>query len=148
MVPPRSSLIGDVVFPGMVTDAGDTSCSRIQRKGEARPGDPLAVGDTLLLRGSWAALDENPDDPNVLVVDAPDLVRRQAVPLGPGVPSDRGPGRHGRPAGHRARPVGRRGPAGGQAMVLLRVVTPEGAYRSISWTTVVLVAGMIRCRRP
>ena len=29
------------------------------------------------------------------------------------------------------------------AMVLLRVVTPEGAYRSISWTTVVLVAGMI-----
>ena len=28
-------------------------------------------------------------------------------------------------------------------MVLLRVVTPEGAYRAISWTTVVLVAGMI-----
>ena len=29
------------------------------------------------------------------------------------------------------------------AMVLLRVVDAEGAYRSISWTTVVLVAGMI-----
>jgi len=28
-------------------------------------------------------------------------------------------------------------------MVLLGVVTPEGAYKSISWTTVVLVAGMI-----
>ena len=43
------------------------------------------------------------------------------------------------------------------AMVLLRVVSPEGAYRAINWTTVVLVAGMIplstamttdRCRRP
>lgn len=28
-------------------------------------------------------------------------------------------------------------------MVLLRVVTVEGAYRAINWTTVVLVAGMI-----
>ena len=28
-------------------------------------------------------------------------------------------------------------------MVLLRVVTVDGAYRAINWTTVVLVAGMI-----
>ena len=29
------------------------------------------------------------------------------------------------------------------AMVLLRVLTPTAAYRGISWTTVVLIAGMI-----
>ena len=29
------------------------------------------------------------------------------------------------------------------AMVLLRVVSVDGAYRAINWTTVVLVAGMI-----
>ena len=28
-------------------------------------------------------------------------------------------------------------------MVLLRVVSVDGAYRAINWTTVVLVAGMI-----
>ena len=38
----------------------------------------LAVGDTLLLQGTWGALEERLDDPEVLVVDAPELVRRQA----------------------------------------------------------------------
>ncbi len=146
VVPPRSSFIGDTVFPGMVTESGDLVVVAVQRKGEDKgPGEVvLAVGDVLLLQGSWTALDENLADPNLLVVDKPEHVRRQVVPLGLGakeaivvlaamvvmlatgiVPSV--------VAGLLA--------AG--AMVLLRVVSVDGAYRAINWTTVVLVAGMI-----
>ena len=146
VVPPRSDLIGDVVFPGMVTDSGDLVIKAIQRKGEdLGPGEvTLAVGDVLLLHGSWTALDDAIAEADVLVVDAPEQIRRQTVPLGLGateaivilgvmvvllataiVPSV--------VAGLLA--------AG--AMVLLRVVSVDGAYRAINWTTVVLVAGMI-----
>lgn len=146
VIPPRSGIVGETVFPGMVTDSGDLVIVAIQRKGEdLGPGEAvLAVGDVLLLKGSWTALDENLADPNVLVVDAPELVRRQVVPLGLGareaivvlvgmvillatgiVPSVIA------------------GLLAAGAMVLLRVVSPEGAYRAINWTTVVLVAGMI-----
>jgi di/tricarboxylate transporter len=145
VIPPRSEFVGDTVFPGMVTDSGDLIITAVQRKGEDRPGETvLAVGDVLLLRGPWAALDENLAGPNILVVDAPEEIRRQTIPLGLGakeaivvlgamvvmlatgiVPSV--------VAGLLA--------AG--AMVLFRVVTVDGAYRAINWTTVVLVAGMI-----
>ena len=54
-------------------------------RARSSPGETtLAVGDTLLLQGTWGALDEHLDDPDVIVVDEPALVRRQAVPLGPG----------------------------------------------------------------
>ena len=86
VIPPRSEFVGDTVFPGMVTDSGDLVILAIQRKGEdLGPGEAtLAVGDVLLLRGAWAALDETLDDPNVLVVDSPEQVRRQTIPLGLG----------------------------------------------------------------
>ncbi len=145
VIRPRSGLIGEPAFPGMTTESGDLTVLAVQRKGENQgPGETtLAVGDVLLLQGSWSALDENLDDPDVLVVDAPELVRR-AVPLGlkaaeaiivlvgmvialvSGVV-----------------PSAIVGLVAASALVLLRVVTPEGAYRSISWTTVVLIAGMI-----
>jgi len=104
----------------------------------------LVTGDTLLLRGTWGALDVNLDDPDVLVVDAPALVRRQAVPLG-----------------FRAKeaiavlaamvvllatgavPAAVAGLLAAGAIVLLRVLTVDQAYRAISWTTVILVGGMI-----
>ncbi len=44
----------------------------------------LQAGDTLLLQGTWKALDVRLNDPDVLVVNSPELVRRQAVPLGAG----------------------------------------------------------------
>ena len=87
VIPPRSALVGDTVFPGMVTESGDLVVLAVQRKGEEHgPGrrrrSPSAT--SLLLQGSWAALDENLADPDLLVVDKPDLVRRQVVPLGLG----------------------------------------------------------------
>jgi di/tricarboxylate transporter len=80
----------------------------------------------------------------VLVVDQPDLVRRQAVPLGPGakraivvlavmvVLLATG-----------AVPPVVAGLLAAGAIVLLGVLSVEQCYRAISWTTVILVAGMI-----
>jgi di/tricarboxylate transporter len=146
VIPPRSALVGEEVFPSMVTDSGDLVITAIQRKGiELGPGPTvLAVGDVLLLQGTWEALDENLTDPNVLVVDDPERIRRQAVPLGLGA----------REAiavllgmivllATGVIPSVVAGLLAAGAMVLLRVVSVEGAYRGINWTTVVLVAGMI-----
>lgn len=89
VIPPRSALIGREVFPGMVTESGDLLILAVQRNGENLPPGKaqLAAGDSLLLQGTWSALDKRLADPEVLVVDSPDLVRRQAVPMGAGAKS-------------------------------------------------------------
>ncbi|MBV9337020.1 MAG: anion permease [Solirubrobacterales bacterium] len=146
VIPPRSELVGETVFPGMVTSSGDLIVLAIQRAGQNVDEGKTEVreGDTLLLAGSWGALDENLERPEVLVVDPPDAVRRQAVPLGPG--------------SKRAIavlvgtvvllatgvvPAAVASVLGACAMVVLGVLTVEKAYRSISWTTVVLIGAMI-----
>ena len=145
VIPPRSDVIGDTVFPGMATERGDLVVLAVQRRGEdVEEETALQVGDTLLLQGSWSALDDRLEDPELLVVDSPRAVRSQAVPLG-----------------FRAKeavavlcgmvvllatgavPPAVAGLLAAGAIVLLRVLTPDQAYRGISWTTVILVAGMI-----
>lgn len=152
VIPPRSGLIGRTVFPGMVTESGDLIILAVQRgagevpsAGATKPaGVELQAGDTMLLQGTWKALDTRLDDPDVLVVSSPELVRRQAVPMGPGakqaviilfamvlmlatgiVPSA--------VAGLLA--------AG--AIILCGIMTVEQSYRAISWTTVILVGAMM-----
>ena len=147
VVPPRSAFVGEIVFPGMVTDSGDLVILAVQRKGtDLGPKEvKLAAGDTLLVQGEWKALDANIEaDPNVLAVDDPSLVRRQAVPLGLGakraiailtvmvVLLATG-----------AVPSVVASLLAAMAMVLFRVLTPEQAYRGVSWTAVILVGGMI-----
>jgi di/tricarboxylate transporter len=146
VLPPRSELAGRVVFPGMVTDSGDLVVLAVRRAGEdLGPGDTeLAVGDVLLLRGTWAALDEQLEDPAVLVVDPPQQVRRQAVPLGLGAK---------RAIAVLAAmivllvtgavPAAVAGLLAASAVVLGGLLSVEQAYRAVSWTTVVLVGGMI-----
>jgi di/tricarboxylate transporter len=145
VVPPRSALIGETVFPGMVTDSGDLVVLALQRKGEDLAGETeLALGDTLLLQGSWGDLEYHLDDPELLVVDNPALVRRQAVPLGPGA--------------KRVLvilagmvfllvtglvPPAVAGLFAAGAIILSGVLTVDQAYRGIAWTTVILVGGMI-----
>jgi hypothetical protein len=84
LIPPRSSLIGDAMFPEMITPSGDLMVLAIQRRGEnlQTSETTLAAGDTLLLQGNWAALDEHLRDPDVVLVNQPDLVRRQTVEFG------------------------------------------------------------------
>jgi di/tricarboxylate transporter len=146
VIRPRSAAIGMPVFPGMVTSSGDLVILAIQRQGEdLGPRETaLAAGDTLLVQGSWDALEASEDDADVLVVDSPDVVRRQAVPLGPG-------------AGHTIAvllamvvllatgivPPAVAGLLAACALVLLGVLSVTQAYRAISWTTIVMVGGMI-----
>lgn len=144
VVPPRSPLVGQAFFNGMTTPSGDLVVLAIQRSGcDAGPGDVrLAVGDVLLLEGSWDALDRHLDR-EVLVVDDPRQVRRRVAPLGPGaaralavlaamvVALATG-----------AVPPAVAGVVAAGALVLLGVVDLEEAYRSISWTTVILIAGL------
>lgn len=146
VIPPRSQLIGTIAFPGMTTDSGDLVIVAIQRNGEdLGPAESaLAAGDALVVRGAWAALDEHLAGPEVLVVDDPDAVRRQTVPLGRGAREAIGvlvamvvllaTG---------VVPAVVAGLLAAVAMVLLGVLRPEQAYRSINWTTVVLVGAMM-----
>ena len=93
---------------------------------------------------TWVALEEVPRDPDVLVVDSPALVRRQAVPLGRGAKEAVAVlgGMVVLLAFGLVPPV-IAGLLAAGALILLRVLSVEHAYRAISWTTVVLVAGML-----
>ncbi len=145
MIPPRSAMIGQTVFPGMITESGDLVVLAVQRQGEdIEAAAELQAGDTLLLRGTWKALDTRLDDPQVLVVNAPDMVRRQAVPLGPGA----------KPAiivlgamvfflATGLLPPAVAGVLGAFALVLTGVMSVDQCYRSIDWTTVILVAALM-----
>jgi di/tricarboxylate transporter len=146
VVRPRSGLIGETAFPGMVTESGDLVVLAVHRKGEdLGPKEvTLAAGDVMLLEGTWDALAVNLEDPDVLVVDEPGVVRRQAVPLGPGAKRTLvivavmvvllATG---------AVPAAVAGLLAAGALILTRVLSMEYAYRGINWTTIVLVAGMI-----
>lgn len=146
MIPPRSALIGEKVFPGMVTESGDLLIIAIQRQEGPSVEGPvvLRAGDSLLLQGTWKALDLHLADPDVLVVNSPEIVRRQAVPLGAGavqaIASLLGmvlllvTG---------AVPPAVAGLLAAGALALTRVLTIEQVYRSIGWTTVILVAAMM-----
>ncbi len=147
VVAPRSEMIGSTAFPGMVTPSGDLVVLAIQRRGQdlGPRGTELAAGDVLLVQGDWASLErEVASDHSVIAVDRPDALRSQAVPLGPrstealvitglmvvllatGVV-----------------PAAVAALLAASAIVGLGVLTPNAAYRGISWTTVFLVAGMI-----
>ncbi len=144
VVPPRSPLVGEEVFPGMVRQS-DLVILAVQHHGrDTGPGTvELVSGDALLLYGSWGAIEGLVDDRDVVVVDSPDLLRRQ-VPLGAGATR----------AGIvllvmvlllalGVVPPAVAGLLAAGAMVLTRVVTSQQAYRAVSWETVVLVGGLI-----
>ena len=146
VIPPRSKLIGETVYPGMAARDGDLLIIAVQRGGEDLGPEPtrLAVGDHLLLQGTWAALDKHLADPQVLVVDSPELVRRQAVPLGLGAKEAIGilvllivllaTG---------VVPAPIAAFLCGGLVVLLGVISLPQAYKSIDWSTLVLIGGTI-----
>lgn len=145
VIPPRSTFVGARVRPRQVLDGGLIVLA-VTRQGHDLGAGPvrLQTGDLLLIEGPWVALDAAERSHDVLVVDSPEVLRRQAVPLGRGstaaiailvamvvllatgvVP-----------------PVVATLLAA-VAMVVSRAVTVQQAYRGVSWTTVLLVAGMI-----
>lgn len=145
LIPPRSALIGLHVFPGMTTPSGDLVILAAKRGDEPlqKKGSVLRAGDALLVQGTWEDLNKHVQGPEVLVVDSPQKVKR-TIPLGKGA--------------KRAIvilfimvvllatgviPAAVSAMLAACALVLTRTVTVPQAYRSISWTTVVLIAGMI-----
>ncbi len=146
VIPPRSKLIGQSVFAGMSALDGDLLLLGVQRSGEDITQWPhvLTSGDHLLLQGTWQALDKHLADPQVLVVDSPEVVRRQAVPLALGAKEAIGillllvvllaTGWV---------PSAVAGLVCAGLMVLLGVLTLPQAYKGIDWNTCFLVGGMI-----
>ena len=145
IIPPRSTLIGERMFQGMVTPSGNLVVLAIHRQGhDLAPGEPLAKGDTLLLQGTWDALETYIAPPEALVVDSPELVRRQVVPMG-------------RDAlvalGIMAVmvillatglvPAAAAGLFAAGAVLLVGILSVDEIYRSINWTTVILVGAMM-----
>lgn len=145
VIPPRLPLIGEQLFPGMVTPSGDLVVLAVQRQDrDLAPHEALAAGDMLLLQGTWAALDRHLAPPEVLVVNSPDLVRRQALPMGPGAKLTL--------AILAAMvlmlatglvPAVIAGLISAGAVLLFGILTPEEIYRAINWTTVILVGAMM-----
>jgi len=145
VVPPRSRLVGERVHAGMRREH-DLVILAVQRLGRDLGDEPVEVaeGDALLLHGRWSELDALSRDRDVLLVDSPELVRRQAVPWG--AKATRAVLVVAALVGMLASgqvPPAIAGLAAAVAMVLLRVVTATQAYRAVSWQTVVLVGALI-----
>lgn len=147
VVPARSDLIGATVFPGMVTDGGDLVVLGVQRNGVGLgvTSAEIAAGDTLVLQSSGHGSDGPGDaDGAVRAGREGSATSAPVAPLGRTASmallvtaamvvllvSGRIP-----PAVAGLLAVG--------ALVLLKVITIPQAYRGISWTTVVLIAGLI-----
>lgn len=153
LVAPRSQLIGRTVYPGMTTRDENLVILAVRRgeeegpnasRGSATPGTlTLQAGDAVLVQGPWAALTRYTASPDVIAVTAPHSLQR-AVPLGTGA--------------KRAMaillimvallatglvPPAVAGLLAAGALIVTRVLTVPQTYRSISWTTVILIAGMI-----
>jgi len=145
VIPPRSPLVGESMFPGMKRGA-DLVVLGIRRRGRelGATASVLEEGDSLLVHGSWAAVEELVDHRDVLVVNSPDQMRRQAVPLGAKAPV----------AiavlavmivllAANLVPPAAAGLGAAAAMVLFRVVSAGQAARAVSWQTVILIGGLI-----
>lgn len=145
VVPPRSPLIDETVYPGMVTDSGELVVLAVRRRGDDVEGRcTIAVGDVLVVRGSWKALSTHLTPDELLVVDDPSEVKRQVVPLGLGAKEAiailvgmvvlLATG---------LTPAAVASLLAAMAVVVVGLLTVEQAYRSVSWTTVILVGAMI-----
>ena len=155
VVKPRSKLVGTVDVARhphrerAVRRGGDPAQRRGPwRRGHGRrcrpAGVTLQAGDHLLLQGTWRALDRIASDPDVLAVDSPDQVRRQAVPLGPGstmmlailaamvLVLATG-----------ILPASVAVLLAAMAVIAAGILTVPQAYRAIDWNTVMLVASML-----
>lgn len=152
LVAPRSSLIGRRVWPGMTT-RDDNLVILAARRGAAEPphvsragtaGElTLQAGDAVLVQGTWAELERYIRSPDIIAVTSPHALRR-TVPLGRGA----------RRAlvilalmvvllATGAVPPAVAGLLAAGAMIVTRVMSMPQAYRAISWTTVILIAGMV-----
>jgi di/tricarboxylate transporter len=146
LISPRSHYIGDDVYPGMVTDSGKLVVFGVRRGTEQIESGRtirLEAGDAMLLYGSWSDLEQQTRDPDVILVDSPDAIRRQTIAMG----------KRAYPAlailagmvvlmAFDLVPAVAATLFAAIAMVVLRVLPVEQAHRSINWPTLIIVGGM------
>lgn len=146
VIPPRSRLVGTQAFPGMTAGDGDLVVLALHRGGQSLPPGPqaLSAGDTMLVQGTWKALDQHLADPAVLVVDSPEVVRKQAVPFGLGAKAAIIIllAMVGMLAFNLVQPS-IAGLIAATAIILTGLLKVEEAYRAINWTTIILVGAMM-----
>lgn len=151
LIAPRSTLIGRRVYPGMTTRNEGLVILGV-RRGESASvnigGDEssalaLEPGDAVLVQGPWEALNRYVASPDVIAVTEPEMLKR-AVPLGK---------RSKRvlvifglmivllATGLVPAPIATLLAAG--ALILTRVVAIPQIYRTIPWSVVILMGGMI-----
>jgi len=153
LVAPRSQLIGRTVYAGMTTKGEELVILAVRRGEDDGPNASrgtgvtgsltLRAGDAVLVQGPWEALTRYAASPDVIAVTPPHSMQR-AVPLGRGA--------------KRALtilalmvvllasglvPAAVAGLLAAGTLVLSGVLTIPQTYRSISWTTVILIAGMV-----
>lgn len=146
MIPPRSRFLGQTVQPGQALNGEDTVILAVQRQGEDRGPrrTTLEIGDILLVEGNWTSLDVTAKSDDVLVVDSPDLVRRQTVPMGPrSIPAVISLVLMVILLATSAVPPAIATLFAAGLMIITRAISVQQAYRRISWSTVFLVAGML-----
>jgi di/tricarboxylate transporter len=137
--------VGQLLEPSRVIDGGLIILG-ISRGGEDTGAGATRIrqGDSMLVEGSWDALGAAERSHDLLVVDSPELIKRQNVPLGRGA----------LPAmviligmiillATGIVPPALAALVAAFAMITFGVVTTSQAYRGVSWSTVFLVAGMI-----
>ena len=148
MIPPRSAMIGQTVFPGMVTESGDLIIIAVQRAGRRRAAARRAAAAGRRHAAAAGHLEGARHPPQRSRRAGGELAGRGAPPGR----AARGRARsrrsrscwHGGPAGHGPRAAGRRRPArGGRADPDSASITVEQSYRAIDWTTVILVGAMM-----
>jgi di/tricarboxylate transporter len=143
MIPPRSDWLGEKVFPGLSWDGLTVlSVHRMNADVGARVVE-FSQGDTILVHGPWSAIDRLAAS-GMLIVDSAEDVRRQTVALDHSAP---------RALAVLAILIGLlaagivppavAGLLAALAMVLLRVVRTEQAYRAIPWQTIILIGALI-----
>lgn len=147
IVTPRSDYAGHTVAEARVAEAFGVQVLSLRRGDKllARREARLAVGDSLLVRGNWESIARIGEDrDNFVVVGEPEAMARQVVKL------------NGRSLiavltllGMVVLMAFNIAPAvvatllAALVLVLTKCVSPEEAYRSISWQTVILIAAML-----
>ncbi len=144
---PRSDNAGRTVADARIAETFDVQVLTLRRGDKLLPRKEtrLEFGDSLLVRGRWESIDRlRQDSRNFVVVGEPEAMARQVVKLTP------------RSLIAVLTLLGMVGlmlfsivptviavMLAAVVMVLTGCVTPEGAYRSVSWQTVVLIAAML-----
>lgn len=147
VIPPRSKLEDRTVAEVNIAERFNVQVLRLVRQNKLvdHMETPMAVGDTLLVRGTWDDIKKLRDESeNFLVVGQPEAISEQIVGLGRQAYLSLGI-----LAGMVVLmltgwvPTVMAALIAAVAMVLLGVLTMPQAYRSINWNVVVLIAALM-----